>query len=88
MVVLPDLVIQPGGWAEFDVAVTRGDANASRLIRAKVSELGGGFRLLVGHDVQDRRAFRAVMLRSIAWPEVWRQRVMEFEGENLQMGQR
>jgi len=28
------------------------------------------------------------MLRSIAWPEVWRQRVMEFEGKNLQIGQR
>ena len=67
VVVLPDLAIQAGGWAEFDVAVTRGDANASRRIRAKVQELGGGFRLLVGHDVQDLRAFRAVMLRSLAW---------------------
>jgi signal transduction histidine kinase len=67
VVVLPDLSIQAGGWAEFDVAVTRGDANASRRIRAKVVELGGGFRLLVGHDVQDRRTFRAVMLRSLAW---------------------
>ncbi|HUO78686.1 MAG TPA: HAMP domain-containing sensor histidine kinase [Steroidobacteraceae bacterium] len=67
VVVLPDLAVQPGGWAEFDVAVTRGDANASRRIRAKVQELGGGFRLLVGHDVQDRRAFRDVMLRSLAW---------------------
>jgi signal transduction histidine kinase len=67
VVVLPELAVQPGGWAEFDVAVTRGDANASRRIRAKVLELGGGFRLLVGHDVQDRRTFRAVMLRSLAW---------------------
>ena len=67
VVVLPDLVVQAGGWAEFDVAVTRGDANASRRIRAKVQELGGGFRLLVGHDVQDRATFRDVMLRSLAW---------------------
>ena len=67
VVVLPDLAVQSGGWAEFDVAVTRGDANASRRIRAKVQDLGGGFRLLVGHDVQDLRAFRAVMLRSLAW---------------------
>jgi signal transduction histidine kinase len=67
VVVLPELVVQRGGWAEFEVAITRGDANASRSIRARVVELGGGFRLLVGHDVQDRRAFRAVMLRSIAW---------------------
>jgi signal transduction histidine kinase len=67
VVVLPDLKVQAGGWAEFDVAVTRGDANASRLIRARVSSLAGGLQLLVGHDVQDRRAFRAVMLRSVAW---------------------
>jgi signal transduction histidine kinase len=67
VVVLPDLVVQKDGWAEFDVAVTRGDANASRRIRARVADLGGGFRLLVGHDVQDRRAFRDVMLRSMAW---------------------
>jgi signal transduction histidine kinase len=67
VVVLPDLSIQAGGWAEFDVAVTRGDANASRRIRARVQELAGGYRLLVGHDVQDLRAFRAVMLRSLAW---------------------
>jgi signal transduction histidine kinase len=67
VVVLPDLAVQADGWAEFDVAVTRGDANASRRIRAKVQELGGGFRLLVGHDVQDRATFRDVMLRSLAW---------------------
>jgi signal transduction histidine kinase len=70
VVVLPDLALQPGGWAEFDVAVTRGDANASRRIRAKVLELDGAFRLLVGHDVEDRRKFRAVMLRSLAWAVV------------------
>jgi signal transduction histidine kinase len=69
VVVLPDLTVV-GGWAEFDVAVTRGDANASRRIRARVVDLGGGFRLLVGHDIQDRRAFRDVMLRSIAWAVV------------------
>jgi acyl-CoA thioester hydrolase len=27
-------------------------------------------------------------LRSIAWPEVWRKRVQELEGNNLQIGQR
>jgi acyl-CoA thioester hydrolase len=27
-------------------------------------------------------------MRSIAWPEVWRDRIREFEGENLQVGQR
>ena len=27
-------------------------------------------------------------LRSILWPEIWRARIQEFEGENLQVGQR
>jgi len=26
-------------------------------------------------------------MRSIAWPEFWRQRVMELEGENVRVGQ-
>jgi len=26
-------------------------------------------------------------MRSMPWPEVWRQRVREFEGENLIVGQ-
>ena len=70
VVVLPELTVAAGGWAEFDVAVTRGDADASRRIRGRVTALGGGFRLLVGHDVQDRRTFREVMLRSLAWAVV------------------
>ncbi len=70
VVVLPDLSVEAGGWAEFDVAVTRGDANASRRIRAHVTSLSGGFQLMVGHDVQDRRTFREVMLRSLAWAVV------------------
>jgi signal transduction histidine kinase len=67
VVVLPELTVEADGWAEFDVAVTRGDANASRRIRGRVIALKGGFQLLVGHDVQDRRTFREVMLRSLAW---------------------
>jgi signal transduction histidine kinase len=70
VVVLPDLTFDAGGWTEFDVAVTHGDANASRRIRGRVVALKGGFQLLVGHDVQDRRTFRDVMLRSLAWAVV------------------
>ncbi len=67
VVVLPELAAGRDGWAEFDVAVTRGDANASRRIRGRITALRGGFQLLVGHDVQDRHTFREVMLRSLAW---------------------
>ena len=70
VVTLPDLTVGSNGWVEFDVAVAHGDENATRRIRGQVIELGGGFRLLVGHDVQDRQTFRAVMLRSIAWAVV------------------
>jgi hypothetical protein len=27
-------------------------------------------------------------MKSMPWPEFWRDRVQEFEGENLQVGQR
>jgi signal transduction histidine kinase len=67
VVVLPELSAPRAGWAEFDVATARGDADTTRRIRAKVNELDRGYRLLVGHDVQDRAAFRTVMLRSVAW---------------------
>jgi acyl-CoA thioesterase FadM len=26
-------------------------------------------------------------MRSLAWPQIWRERVMELEGENLTVGQ-
>jgi signal transduction histidine kinase len=67
VVILPDLVVQHDGWVEFEVALTHGDETAARQIRAQILDLGDGFKLLVGHDVQDRQAFRAVMLRSIGW---------------------
>ena len=67
VVVLPELHPAPGGWVEFDVAVSHGDANASRRIRGRILTLAGGYRVLVGHDVEDRHAFREVMLRSVAW---------------------
>ena len=70
VVVLPETTIQRDGWTEFDVTVSRRDEDAGRRVRARVTDLGGGFRLLVGHEVQDRRAFRAVMLRAIAWAVV------------------
>ena len=70
VVVLPEATIQAGGWTEFDVAVSRRDEDTGRRVRARVTDLGGGFRLLVGHEIQDRRAFRDVMLRALAWAVV------------------
>ena len=67
VVVLPELHPDRDGWAEFDVDTVHGEASAPRRIRGRILSLDGGFKILVGHDVEDRRAFRAVMLRSLAW---------------------
>ena len=67
VVALPDARQSPGGWTEFEVTTSRRDENIGRRIRAKITELSGGFRLLVGRDVQDRQTFRRVMLQSLGW---------------------
>lgn len=65
VVILPDLKLSDSGWTEFEVAVAAGDTESNRSIRARVQTLGQGYQLLVGHDVQDRQAFRSVMLHSV-----------------------
>jgi signal transduction histidine kinase len=70
VVALQDVKVNPQGWTEFEVAVSRRDEDTGRRIRARVTDLGGGFRLLVGRDVQDRQAFRRVMLNSLTWAVV------------------
>lgn len=67
VVVLPELLADGSGWVEFDIDVAHGDATGPRRIRGRVLTLASGFRVLIGHDVEDRMAFRAVMLRSLAW---------------------
>ncbi len=67
VVVLPELHADAAGWAEFDVDVVHGEASVPRRIRGRILTLDHGFRVLVGHDVQDRLAFRSVMLRSLVW---------------------
>jgi len=46
-------------WTEFEVSVVRGTAFESRAVRAGVFTLPGGYRLLVGTDIQEREAFKA-----------------------------
>ncbi len=67
VVALPDARQSAGGWTEFEVTTSRRDENIGRRIRAKITDLSGGFRLLVGRDVQDRQTFRRVMLQSLGW---------------------
>jgi signal transduction histidine kinase len=67
VVVLPELHPDNAGWVEFDIDIVHGEASAPRRIRGRVLALTNGFRVLVGHDVEDRIAFRGVMLRSLVW---------------------
>ena len=69
-------------------------------IRVRTAYLGGrsarleyvvdnvetGLRPLVGETVLV--CVEMSSMRSIPWPQVWRERIHEFEGENLQVGQR
>jgi signal transduction histidine kinase len=55
------------GWIGFDVDRGSGDAISSHEIRAKVFRIEGGFRLLVGRDMAERAAFRAVIAKTLAF---------------------
>jgi len=46
-------------WFEFDVSVARGAGFVSRAVRAGMFRLSGGYRLLVGTDIDEREAFKA-----------------------------
>lgn len=46
-------------WFDFEVSVMRDSAFESRLVRAGVFRLSGGYRLLVGTDIHDREAFKS-----------------------------
>jgi signal transduction histidine kinase len=45
-------------WFDFEVSVVRGPTFESRLVRAGVFKLAGGYRLLVGTDIHEREAFK------------------------------
>ena len=51
-----------------------------------VDNLDNGLRPVVGETVLV--CVELSSMRSIAWPEVWRDRIAEFEGEHLQLRQR
>jgi signal transduction histidine kinase len=46
-------------WFEFDVSVVRGSTFESRTVRAGMFTLTGGYRLLVGTDINERESFKA-----------------------------
>jgi acyl-CoA thioester hydrolase len=58
----------------------------SAVIEYVVDNLDTGLRPVVGETVLV--CLDIAQFRSIAWPQVWRDRVAELEGEHLQIGQR
>jgi YbgC/YbaW family acyl-CoA thioester hydrolase len=58
----------------------------SARIEYVVDNIENGLRPVVGETLLV--CVEMSTMRSVAWPQVWRERISEFEGENLQTGQR
>lgn len=54
-----------GKWVLFKVSVPYGDTTLDHEVRARRFPLPGGYRMLVGHDVQEREDVKNVMLRGL-----------------------
>ena len=59
--------------------------NRSARLEYIVDNVDTGLRPLIGETVLV--CVGIATLRSMSWPEFWRQRVLELEGENVQVGQ-
>jgi acyl-CoA thioester hydrolase len=59
--------------------------NRSARIDYVVDNIDNGLRPVIAHTIIV--CVEMASLRSIPWPEIWRVRVQEFEGEMLQVGQ-
>lgn len=57
----PDVELQPSGWINFRLR----DSTLERSARARVFRLHGELRLLVGRDVRELEALRALMLDAL-----------------------
>ncbi len=61
----PDIGADEGKWIQFKVAVPYGDQTRVHEVRAQRFPLPGGYRMLVGHDVQERQDVKNVMMRGL-----------------------
>jgi len=57
--------VDADGWLSFELNVTRGEPKHT--VRAKPFALPGGFRLLVGRDMHEKRRFRAIVVGALVW---------------------
>jgi signal transduction histidine kinase len=56
-------VADEGKWIQFKVSVPFGDETREHEMRAQRFKLPGGYRMLVGHDVQEREDVKNLMMR-------------------------
>jgi signal transduction histidine kinase len=64
----PVAAIGDDGWITFKIEVTPAENTLERRhVRAQVFLLTGGFRLLVGREVEDRMAVQGLIRRTLIW---------------------
>ncbi len=61
----PKIDAGEGKWINFKVAVPYGDETRVHEMRAQRFPLPGGYRMLVGHDVQERQNVKSLMMRGL-----------------------
>jgi signal transduction histidine kinase len=61
----PKLGAGEGKWFLFKVSVPFGDETREHEMRAQRFPLPGGYRMLVGHDVQERQDVKSLMMRGL-----------------------
>ena len=54
-----------GKWIQFKVSVPFGDETREHEMRARRFPLPGGYKMLVGHDVQEREDVKSLMMRGL-----------------------
>jgi signal transduction histidine kinase len=61
----PKVAANEGKWIQFRVSVPFGDETREHEMRAQRFPLPGGYRMLVGHDVQERQDVKSLMMRGL-----------------------
>jgi signal transduction histidine kinase len=56
-----------GGWMDIGLDLAGDHGAPPHMVRARTFELAGGYHLLVGSDLGEQQAFRAVLGKALAW---------------------
>lgn len=64
---LPVAATGSSGWIEFTYALETPNGLEQHAARAYYSELAGGYRIVIGRNVEERRAFAAIIRTTLFW---------------------